>query len=539
MFVTSGIVSVVTSKNHDETIPTRLESTHHDSTTWYVDDDAVPPYFGNLERPFKDIWVGIDNGITFDGDTVFVFNGTYYENDIVYKSISIIGENRNTTFIIGNGSTPCLNITANGVNISGFTIQNNNGIGIALESSASTITNNLIYNASVDMWASEESSGNTVYRNIFIQQNATNNTHYVTDYGTNSWDNGYHFGGNYWDDYVGNDSYHGPNQDIPGSDGKGDTPYLIYGGENQDNYPFIHQDGWLDTSPISDFACVYSLPRGRIEFFDNSTDSDGYIDIWYWEFGDGDTATAQYPIHQYLPEDNTYLVHLTVTDDDGSTGTITKKIIIHPIAEAGGPYGGHVHEAIVFDGSGSYDPYGSIIISYKWDFGDGSTGSGEHPTHSYSSPKLYKVFLAVTDNIGNTGEDMALAIIDSDTVFVDDDFTRDTPGWGVDHFNNIQTAIGAAKVNGTVFVYSGIYGKGDANEYACVVVHKSIFLMGENKYTTIIDGSQFLPAQVGIEASADNVCISGFTVQNAVEYDGEGISIYYNFPYVNLSFALK
>jgi parallel beta-helix repeat protein len=100
---------------------------------------------------------------------------------------------------------------------------------------------------------------NTVYNNeygIFIESDPTNrNTLYHNnlannDYNaqddanpTNYWDDGYPSGGNYWDDYTGVDNYSGPDQNISGSDGIGDTPYIIegnqYSGDNQDNYPLM------------------------------------------------------------------------------------------------------------------------------------------------------------------------------------------------------------------------------------------------------------------------------------------------------------
>ena len=65
----------------------------------------------------------------------------------------------------------------------------------------------------------------------------------------------------------------------------------------------------------------------------------------------------------------------------------------------GGPYSGVAGEAISFDGSGSFDPDGTII-SYEWGFGDGSYGSGEAPSHTYSAGGTYVVSLTVTDDRG-------------------------------------------------------------------------------------------------------------------------------------------
>lgn len=59
---------------------------------------------------------------------------------------------------------------------------------------------------------------------------------------TNVWDDGYPSCGNFWSDYSGTDFYGGSNQNLPGSDGIGDTPYVIDGSEgvNFDNYPLMN-----------------------------------------------------------------------------------------------------------------------------------------------------------------------------------------------------------------------------------------------------------------------------------------------------------
>jgi parallel beta-helix repeat protein len=78
------------------------------------------------------------------------------------------------------------------------------------------------------------SNNNRIYHN-----NLMNNANQAHDNGANYWDDGYPSGGNYWSDYPGADNYWGEDQNIPGSDGIGDTPYNIPSGANQDRYPFI------------------------------------------------------------------------------------------------------------------------------------------------------------------------------------------------------------------------------------------------------------------------------------------------------------
>jgi len=70
-----------------------------------------------------------------------------------------------------------------------------------------------------------------------------------------------------------------------------------------------------------------------------------------------------------------------------------------PVADAGGIdgfYEGIEDEPVTFDGSGSYDPDGDSL-TYSWDFGDGSTGTGVSPSHTYTAGGEYTVTLVVND----------------------------------------------------------------------------------------------------------------------------------------------
>ena len=69
---------------------------------------------------YSTIQQGIDNASA--GDTVFVYNGTYYENVIVNKTINLTGEDRDNTTIDGNGTGDVILVTADWVNITRFTI---------------------------------------------------------------------------------------------------------------------------------------------------------------------------------------------------------------------------------------------------------------------------------------------------------------------------------------------------------------------------------------------------------------------------------
>jgi parallel beta-helix repeat protein len=121
--------------------------------------------------------------------------------------------------------------------IIGNKITENNRYGIMLSicDYNSIIGNNIAAN-NCGMYL-YNSYDNPFYHNNFID-NIEQVHFYYCSYG-NPCDDGYPSGGNYWSDYNGTDVYNGPYQNQTGSDGIGDTPYVIDSG-NQDNYPLIN-----------------------------------------------------------------------------------------------------------------------------------------------------------------------------------------------------------------------------------------------------------------------------------------------------------
>jgi len=147
-----------------------------------------------------------------------------------------------------------------------------------------------------------------------------------------------------------------------------------------------------------------------------SSDSDGEIIAWLWDFGDETKADGMKVTHAYAVP-GTYEVRLTVEDDSGTSSARrsgTLKIIVNhrPDADAGQNQI-LTASAVRFDGRGSGDPDGKIE-HYQWDFGDGDTGTGVTPLHVYGNPGTYLVRLAVTDDSGtlnNRAEDEITVII--------------------------------------------------------------------------------------------------------------------------------
>ncbi len=148
----------------------------------------------------------------------------------------------------------------------------------------------------------------------------------------NAWDDGYPGGGNYWDNYTGEDLNKGPNQDIPGSDGIGDTPFVIEGWYNADRYPLMHM---MNQSPVAQFSVTPSVGDTGTTFIFNassSSDSEGQAesievrwdfngdDIWEINWTTEKTAQWQYS------EPGIYKIRLEVRDSQGWTDNATTEI---------------------------------------------------------------------------------------------------------------------------------------------------------------------------------------------------------------------
>ncbi len=107
------------------------------------------------------------------------------------------------------------------------------------------------------------------------------------------------------------------------------------------------------------------------------------------------------PYHTY-EQPGTYVVCLTITDNTGCVDEVCHEIVVEPVGSAcnasftwevagGNPLEIHFHST----STSNHD-----IISYQWNFGDGSTADGANPTHVYGAPGTYLVCLIITDNAG-------------------------------------------------------------------------------------------------------------------------------------------
>ncbi|UCC33309.1 MAG: right-handed parallel beta-helix repeat-containing protein [Candidatus Bathyarchaeota archaeon] len=159
-----------------------------EARTWTVDDDGPADY--------HTIQGAVD--AAEEGDTIFVYNGTYYETVFVEKSLSLVGEHRSGTIIDGERTGTVVHANNTSVVITGFTIRNSSDYphtGISLKDSRnSNVTDNMIFNCTegIRMYNSTDTivEHNTIaanYGGIHLAGNSHINliTHNVID--SNSW----------------------------------------------------------------------------------------------------------------------------------------------------------------------------------------------------------------------------------------------------------------------------------------------------------------------------------------------------------------
>jgi parallel beta-helix repeat protein len=253
---TSGIVLKIHVIMHHQNITTETtETATHTNLAQYLRVHNI-----NSGMSYTTIQEAISTVETLDGHAIIVDAGIYYEHVTINKSISLIGEDKNSTIIDGAETGSVVSINSDLVTIRGFTIRNSGFLlhnipsGIEIAASNCTVFDNIITNCKGGCalaWGGNHTiTNNTIsenYYGIYIVYSVDNrifhnrflkNTNQTYSTGaTNIWDNGFPSGGNYWSDYE--DRY--PNaSEIDGSD-IWNTPYDIFSttAQQQDNYPLI------------------------------------------------------------------------------------------------------------------------------------------------------------------------------------------------------------------------------------------------------------------------------------------------------------
>jgi PKD repeat protein len=156
----------------------------------------------------------------------------------------------------------------------------------------------------------------------------------------------------------------------------------------------------LNRKPIAEFTFSPTDPtiQDEVNITDNSSDPDGTITSWFWDFGDGTNSTSKNPSHTFSQKGE-WQITLTVTDNDGAKTSNTQTVTVVNLPPAAAFNCTQNPEAgmdIQF-ADNSTDPENSSLC-YLWDFGDGNTSELQAPTHKFATEGEYNVTLTVTDD---------------------------------------------------------------------------------------------------------------------------------------------
>jgi parallel beta-helix repeat protein len=230
----------------------------------------------------------------------------------------------------------------------------------------------------------QSSNYNTLYYN-----NIGNNTVQAHDDGINFWNTSYPTGGNFWSNYVGVDAFKGFNQNIAGSDGIGDTPYIgILGTGNHDEYPLKdYTDGvYIDITPPTSSAYLEEDEPfwGYCVVSTNLDDDYSGINetvMWYRYSSDNQTWGNWIEFTFYQPNKPSW--------------------VFSPIISSLGDEGYYEFYTIATDGAGNIETKPQIAEAY-WLLDN--TAPQSHvlqPTDYWNKPNL-EMEVNVTDNTNST-----------------------------------------------------------------------------------------------------------------------------------------
>ena len=499
--------------------------------TLYVDDNAPEGGDGSIEKPFKTIQDGINNSV--NGDTLRVWEGVYYENVVVNKSLDVIGNRSTNTIIDGGDVVWIVEITADHVNFSGFKLINGN-VGITINANNSNIHHNNC--SDIINGITINNNNNTVFFNICVNNqnygimvdDQDNYVHHNTC--SNSKDFGIFIWGGSNSTIANNIVTSNTNVGIMNGLRSNDNnisnneishnqigiDIFYYSNNNEiigntitENDIGILVDYWsIDNNAFSNN--IYNNAEFGINAsLNNGTQIDARLNWWGNDSGPyhpdanptgkGDNITDDVDFNPWRDEE--------IYDNDGSHSAVLSGLVV---GQDDKPLGGVLIE-VTGDGysykgitnkSGIYRIINIPLLFGIWDISISKEGYRQAHIQSQITQDTIINFTLTPINI----------------LYVDDDAAMGGDGSFEFPFNTIQGAINHAQKGDVIRVWDGIY-------HEEVVINKTVNLIGNGSMTTIIDGDN---ATWIVEITSDYVDMSGFGIRNG----SEGIVVYANYSYI-------
>ncbi|MCP4218749.1 MAG: PKD domain-containing protein [bacterium] len=185
---------------------------------------------------------------------------------------------------------------------------------------------------------------------------------------------------------------------------------VAFANRNDEVYLLLAQESGSPSNEAPTARFTFSPQTGHAPLttvFDASasSDPDGTISGYSWNFGDGAMGTGVNPSHTF--QEGQYTITLTVTDNDGKSGTTSHDIVaeppnVPPTAHfTFAPTFGLYPLVVNFDATGSSDPDGTIV-QYEWNIASEQTKSGQTMTHTFTEKGVFKIILTVYDDDGDS-----------------------------------------------------------------------------------------------------------------------------------------
>ncbi len=234
----------------------------------------------------------------------------------------------------------------------------------------------------------------------------------------------------------------------------------------------------VNTPPVALFSYSPASPGvGEWIQFDGSAsvDPDGTITSYSWNFGNGSTGYGSSAWQRFMTP-GIYTVTLIVTDNDGASDSISQTIQVGPTNQAPSaafsfsPTNPAVNGWVQFDGSGSVDLDGSIV-SYSWNFGDGTSHTGVVAWHRFAAPGTYLVTLTVQDNGGVSDSTSQAIQVGATNLPPTAAFTYSPASPGVAEWVRFD-GTGSSDPDGTITGYTWSFGDGAPPVGGSVVYHQ-------------------------------------------------------------------
>jgi gliding motility-associated-like protein len=154
-----------------------------------------------------------------------------------------------------------------------------------------------------------------------------------------------------------------------------------------------------NVQPSAGFSTTNMCAGQAVSFNDSSNANGGTITGWSWSFGSGGgTSVLQNPTFTY-PSEGPYSVTLVVSSGTGCNDSITQMITVVPAPVASYTFAANCqNDPVTFTDASSISS--GSILTWSWDFADGSSSSNQHPSNTFDSSAVYNVVLTVTSDLG-------------------------------------------------------------------------------------------------------------------------------------------